>query len=253
MRFKPIPAHHFTEFHQRFHGDTPETFAVCARCGGACEFNKIGTLMPGEREYMAGCAGLSVSEFAERFLDVIVMNDGMELDVLRLIDGCPFLDRGTFVCNCRKFKVVLCEIYPIGFSVQDGRVQFALDDWCPIAETLRFRHHFLSAGVPAVSRLPVPLRWYLHVARYDHLYFDYPALEAYRGDRSRPQTFALDELLRFQRTGLEHDPKEYFHPYPDEVLTRRSPTAAGPVLAGRPAEPDQPGRPAAGTRASHRH
>jgi len=219
MRFPLIRPHYFAEFHATFRGDTPQTFAVCAKCGGACEFNKIGTLMPGEREYMAGRAGLSVVEFSEKFLDIIEMEDGMELDVLRLINGCPFLDRGTFACNCREYKVVLCEIYPIGFHVEDGRVHFSIDDWCPLSDTLRYRRHFIEAGIPAVAKLPVPVEWYQHVARYDDLHFDYHALEAYRRDRSKPQTFTLAELLRFQRSGLENDPKERFHPFPLEVVS----------------------------------
>jgi uncharacterized protein len=230
MRFTPISAEHFAEFHENFKGDTPQTFSVCAKCGGACEFNKIGTLMPGEREYMAAASGLSVVEFSEKFLDVLQMEDGMELDVLRLINGCPFLDRGTFECNCREFKVVLCEIYPIGFHVEGGRVQFALDDWCPLADTLRFRRHFLEVGVAAVSKLSAPVDWYEHVARYDDLHFDYHALEAYRVCRSKPQTFTLGELLQFQRAGLENDPKERYHPYPLEVLS--SPPATSPRLEG---------------------
>lgn len=235
MRFDAIPVRHFVEFHDSFRGDTPETFGVCAKCGGACEFNKIGTLMPGEREYMAAAAGLSVAEFSDRFLDILEMEDGLELDVLRLINGCPFLDRGTFECNCRAFKVVLCEIYPIGFEVRDGRVHFAIDDWCPLADTLRFRRHFLEQGVPAVSRLPVPVEWYRQVARYDELYFDYHVLEAYRTDRSRLQVFTLEELLSFQRAGVENDPKQRFHPYPAEVVTYPGaavPGAAPGLIAG---------------------
>ncbi len=219
MRFPIIHSSYFADFHQSFRGDTPEIFSVCSRCGGACEFNKIGTLMPGEREYMAAAAGISVAELTARFLDTIVMEDGMELDVLRLINGCPFLDRGTFECGCRAYKVVLCEIYPIGFHVERGRVSFKIDDWCPLADTLRYRRHFAEKGIPAVAKLPVPVGWYQHVARYDDLYFDYVALEAYREDRSAHRTFTIGELLRFQRAGLENDPKERFHPYPDEVVT----------------------------------
>lgn len=222
MRFTAVPMHHFAEFHRVFRGDTPETFTVCAKCGGACEFNKIGTLMPGEREYMAALSGLSVAEFTAKYLDVIRMDDEMELDVLRLINGCPFLDRGTFECNCREYKVVLCEIFPIDFHVLEGCVHFGIDDWCPIADTLRFRQHFLKVGASAVSKIPVPVEWYEHVALYDDLYFDYHALESYRTDRSKPQTFTLEELLRFQRTGLDNDPKERFHPYPEEVVVYES-------------------------------
>jgi Fe-S-cluster containining protein len=234
MRFDPIPQDAFAEFHRSFRGDTPETFTVCARCEGACEYNKIGTLMPGEREYMAAAAGLSVDEFRSRFLDTVEMPGGVELDVLRLINGCPFLDRGTFECNCRAFKVVLCEIYPIGFSVVDGEVRFSIDDWCPISDTLRFRRHFIEAGVAAVSKLPVPVAWYEQVALYDDLYFDYYALEATREERSKPKAFTFEELVCFQRAGLEHDPKERYHPFPLEVVSYRvPPRVASAGVGGR--------------------
>ncbi len=177
IRYKPIPAEHFAEFHDSFHGDTSERSRCAPSAEEPARFNKIGTLMPGEREYMAAATGLSVDEFTERYLDFLVMQDNMELDVLRLINGCPFLAPGTFECNCRKFKVVLCEIYPIAFEVQDGRVNFEIDDWCPLTDTLRFRQHFLKVGVGAVSKLPVPVGWYQNVARYDDLHFDYHALQ----------------------------------------------------------------------------
>jgi Fe-S-cluster containining protein len=233
MRFEAIPAHHFAAFHRAFQGDTIETFRVCAKCGGACEFNKIGTLMPGEREYMAAISGHSVKDFTDKYLDFIRMDDGMELDVLRLINGCPFLDRGTFECNCREYKVVLCEIYPVDFQVLEGKVCFGIDDWCPISDTLRYRRHFSERGIAAISRIPVPVKWYEHVARYDDLYFDYHALEAYRTDRAKPQTFTLEELLGFQRSGLENDPKERFHPYPKEVVVYEPPV----ILRSTPASP----------------
>jgi Fe-S-cluster containining protein len=227
MRFERIPACLFAEFHKSFQGDTSDTFKVCLACGGACEFNKVGTLMPGEREYMAEAAGLSVDEFSARYLDFVRMENGRELDVLRLINGCPFLNRGSFKCDCREYKVVLCEIYPLAFYVRQGVVHFELDDWCPISDTSRFRQRFLEVGVPAIKKLAVPVEWYECVARYDDLYFDYLVLQAYRKDVNKPQTFTIEELLSFQRTGQENNPKERFHPYPAEV----EPYAATPRLA----------------------
>jgi len=212
MRFEPIDGKHFAEFHAGFKGDTSDTFRVCSKCGGACEFNKIGTLMPGEREYMAACAELSVDEFSSRYLDILLMDDGMELDVLRLINGCPFLDRKTGACGCREFKVVLCEIYPIGFYVEGGQVHFSIDDWCPLSDTPRFRREFSEIGMPAVKKLPVPVEWYEHVARYDDLYFDYVSLEKARGDRSILQRITLADLLSHQQAGNKCGPKERFHP-----------------------------------------
>lgn len=232
MRFEPTPAECFAEYHRTFRGDTEDTFPVCKACGGACEYNKIGTLMPGEREYMAGIKGMPVAEFSERYLDIIVMNDGTELDVLRLVDGCPFLDKEsrdgkppTYACTCRDFKVVLCDIYPIAFHFRGGKVRFEIDKWCPIADTLPFRRHFLEVGVPAIERLPVPVTWYQHVARYDHLYFDYEKLQVSRRDPSRLNVYSFQELLTYQRAANEHDPIERYHPYPAEIAPHVAPAA----------------------------
>ena len=241
MRFKPIPTEYFAEFHRTFHGDTMATFPVCEACEGACEYNKIGTLMPGEREYMAGVMGLSVAEFSDRFLDVIIMDDGKELDVLRLIDGCPFLDKESrngqppsYACTCKDFKVVLCDIYPIAFHVRDGKVQFVIDDWCPLSDTLPFRRYFWDVGVPAIERLPVPVEWYESVASYDHLYFDYKSLQESGRDPSKLHTYTFQELLAYQRQANEHDPKERYHPYPTEVAPHVSPHGSEPATQRRP-------------------
>ena len=49
-------------FHRMFSGSDQNTFNICRECGGACEHNKIGTLLPGEEEYMAEKMGISVSD-----------------------------------------------------------------------------------------------------------------------------------------------------------------------------------------------
>lgn len=206
MRFQPVPTHYFKDFHTNFRGDTQETFRICQECGGACEWSKIGTLMPGEREYMAEAAGLPVAEFSRRYLDTLIMPEGWELDVLRLVNGCPFLDAQTYECTCRAFKVVLCEIYPLGFQVKDEEVTFEVDDWCPLSELRPLRRHFEVTAAQAVARIPVEVEWYRQVALYDDLNFDYLALEACRTDRASPRTFTFEELLRCQRDGSERPP-----------------------------------------------
>jgi uncharacterized protein len=221
MRFDPIPPEQFEAFHRGFRGDLESTFQVCCRCGGACEHTKIGTLMPGEREYMAAKAGVSAEEFAARYLDVVVMPNGYELDVLRLIDGCPFLDPKTFACLCKAYKVVLCEIYPIGFEVVGDEVRFAIDTWCPLAKVAQLYRYFEELGIPMVSRLPVPIEWYRLVAQYDELHFDYKAFVRHRRGRAEAQVFGFEELLGCARTDLARDPKAYFNPFTEKVhLTR---------------------------------
>ncbi len=60
------------------------------KCGGACEHNKIGTLLPGEKEYMAKKMGISVSEFELKYLDILKTDDGTLIHVLKLGELCPF-------------------------------------------------------------------------------------------------------------------------------------------------------------------
>ncbi len=41
------------------------------------------------------------NNYLEKYLDVIKMEDGTELDVLKLIHGCQFLNKSTYECECR--------------------------------------------------------------------------------------------------------------------------------------------------------
>src|SRR5688572_26956483 len=108
--FELIPIEKFAIFHQEFKGDT---WDICERCGGKCEINKIGSLMPGEAEYIAGTLSCSVEDFRTMYLDGIVTPHGT-VDVLKLKPGCPFLSP-DFRCTIKDVKVVLCDVYPVVF------------------------------------------------------------------------------------------------------------------------------------------
>jgi Fe-S-cluster containining protein len=75
-------------YHDHFHGDT---YDACARCGGKCEKFKISTLMPDEKTFMAEKLEMSVSVLEEKYLSRIDTPYGM-VDVLKMKDGCNFLD-----------------------------------------------------------------------------------------------------------------------------------------------------------------
>jgi len=207
MRFDAIPMHHFVAFHAAFHGDTPATFGVCSKCGGACEQSKVGTLMPGEKEYIAQASGIDCDDFARRYLDVIEMGDGTTLDVLKMVDGCPFLTPETYECSCRGIKPIMCDIYPVVFAVESDTVRFFLDDWCPLSDLKKVRQYFADVAIPLLRALPVPLDWYRLVETYDHLYFDYAAIE--RARRSEDcELFPIAWLLQFQNPNLGMEPIE---------------------------------------------
>ncbi|WP_410509534.1 YkgJ family cysteine cluster protein [Methanosarcina hadiensis] len=197
MILKKIPMNMYENFHKKFSGSNQNTFNVCSECGGACEHNKIGTLLPGEKEYMAKKMGMSVSEFKLRYLDVLKMDDGTIIHVLKLGELCPFLNRKTEVCECMDFKPLICKIYPVVFTVKKGKVNFTLDNWCQLSKKEVCRNYFKSA-IPLLSRLPIPVEWFRYVVSYDDLCFDYEQIKESRKGKNQYAAFTLRELLSFQ-------------------------------------------------------
>jgi len=126
------------------------------------------------------------------------MGVGTLIHVLKLGELCPFLNRKTEVCECRDFKPLICKIYPVIFTVEAGKVNFTLDDWCQLSRKEVCRNYFKSA-IPLFSRLPIPVEWFRHVVSYDDLCFDYDQLRESRKGKSQYAVFTLRELLSFQR------------------------------------------------------
>lgn len=192
--FPPLPAERFAAFHREFQGDT---WDICGRCGGACEINKIGSLMPGEAEYIAASRGESVADFRARYLDGIITPYGL-IDVLKLKPGCPFLSC-DFRCTIKGVKVVLCDVYPIVFEVVDGRAEFSLDNWCPIVRLVpALAKIFETKGIPAIRRIDAPANWYRAVALYDNLCVDYNKLFALRSSNLGYARLTLDQVRQCQ-------------------------------------------------------
>lgn len=178
--FRSISSEAFEAFHANFKGDNEEIFTICQNCGGQCEYNKISTLLPGEKDYMAQRMGLAVEEFENLYLDSILIK-GKELEVLKLTPTCPFLDLHSFKCACREFKVVFCEIYPIIPFIDDNNLlRFTLDQNCPLFHNKKCYHHFRETGIPTLIDLAIPLDWYKLVISYDELSFNYSKLFALR-------------------------------------------------------------------------
>ena len=111
--FTPIQKEFFRSFHHEF---KLNTWDICAKCGGKCEINKVGSLMPGEAEYIAGEIGLDPDEFRDLYLDGIITPHGI-VEVLKLKPGCPLLSP-DYKCTIADHKVVLCEVYPVVFEVR---------------------------------------------------------------------------------------------------------------------------------------
>jgi Fe-S-cluster containining protein len=199
--FRKIPMQMYENFHKMFSGSNQNTFKICRECGGACEHNKIGTLLPGEEEYMAEKMGISVLDFKIRYLDLLKMDDGTLIHVLKLGKLCPFLNEDE-VCECRNFKPIFCKIYPTVFTIEDGKINFILDNWCKLSRKKACRLYFETA-IPLLSSLEIPIGWLRHVTSYDHLCFDYDQLEKCRRGKNKYAVFSLEELLSLQEAEVE--------------------------------------------------
>ncbi len=218
--FIVVPPAHFAAFHQAFNGEDKGAWEVCTQCGGRCELHKIGSLMPGEKEFIAGKLSLAVDTFAAHYLDQIVTQYGV-VDVLKLKPGCPFLD-DCFHCTLAHglVKPVLCEIYPVVFEVRervlaDGTpapfIEFSIDTIdCPMMhldftwggrrvqnpQWTAHRSHFQTRGVELLQAVAAPVNWYQAVAEFDSENFDYQQLERVRGvPTNQCATLTLDQLM----------------------------------------------------------
>ena len=227
----PLPFERFDAFHRAFDGEGNGMWEICAQCGGKCEQYKIGSLMPGEKEYIAARLGMPLADFEHRYLDQVVTPRG-SVDVLKLVPGCPFLDH-CFHCTLADshVKPVLCEVYPVVFEVNavdgsesDGeapaelRVEFRVDEVdCPLLHATyhwskravenprwrAYREYFERAGIERIERVGAPAEWYWIVAQYDDENFDYHALNRLRSvPADRYDRFTLEQLMSCK---LGHD------------------------------------------------
>lgn len=188
--FKSIRPERFARFHREFQGDT---WDVCERCGGMCEINKIGSLMPGEAEFIAANLGMPVQEFRNRYLDGIETPFGV-VDVLKLKPGCPFLSP-DFRCTIKDVKVVLCDAYPVVFEVSNDKVNFSLDEWCPIVRFVpELANIFEKKAIPAIEHIDAPVDWYRAVELFDGLCVDYHKLFAKRAHLLDYAILNLDQV-----------------------------------------------------------
>jgi len=188
--WNPIPAARFDAFHSEFHGDT---WDLCRTCGGRCEINKIGPLMPGESDYIAARMGLDIGTFKREFLDAVETPYGV-VQVLKMKPECPCID-SEFKCTIREFKAVLCSTYPIVFEVKGGKVLFDLDPWCAIVsgkpETAII---FKEKGIAALEKLAAPADWYQAVACFDDFQVDYFKILKLRSGNMDFFSFTINDI-----------------------------------------------------------
>lgn len=196
MKWEPIPKSGFMKFHKMFKGDSQEMFKICLKCRGICEYRFIGTLLPGEPEFMASEMKISINEFRNRYLDGIDCN-GVVMDVLKMVNPCPFLDEKRFTCSCKKFKVIYCDIYPINIKSHGTQLTYSIDN-CPLGRNRKFRSYFLGMGIKALEALNIPVTWLDVVLLYDKVRVDYNAFHEMRKSRNY-QVFKLETILKYNK------------------------------------------------------
>lgn len=202
--FSHIPEMRYENFHREFQSNTGTN---CELCRGKCEAIKIGSLMPGEAEYIAGKIGRSIHKFRDQYLDGIETPYGI-IDILKVKPVCPFLDSG-YSCSIKYFKPVLCEIYPVVFAVKHANINFFLDSWCPIVRHVPdLSNHFTEAAIPAIKRISAPLTWYQAIETFDGMCIDYEKLFKLRTHRLDYLIFSLDEIHKGEITDA---PPPEFH------------------------------------------
>lgn len=191
--FKKITSKKFQEFHDRIEGEG-WWWQICSTCGGQCERKKIGSLMPGEKEFIAGWLGMTVRDLEEGYLDKVVTPSGA-IDVLSLSNStCPFLG-SDFRCRVKPVKVAMCEVYPVIYEVRDGKVVYFVDSLCPLSRQKEIKDYFEKTVIPALTEVEPPVDWCEAVVLYDHFNYDYEALRRGRKASDKYRSFSLEQLL----------------------------------------------------------
>jgi Fe-S-cluster containining protein len=194
--------HGIQHYHKSFRGNT---YDACFRCGGKCEKYKISSLMPGEKEFMAETLSLELNELENKYLSLINTPYG-KIDVLKMKNNCNFLDE-EFRCTAIPAKPVLCDTYPIVFSISKGSVQFIIDRHdCPMVhwpEYAQAVEEFRTRGIAALRKIRVPLSWWKQVALFDEFDFDYVRIERELTRHAGYEEFCLEELLAYACNGYE--------------------------------------------------
>lgn len=202
LNFEPLNIKIFEEYHQSFQGDT---FNACKECGGKCEKYKISTLYPGEKEYIAKTLKMKVEEVEYKYLDRIDTPLGI-VEVIKMKDGCPLLDKELH-CSTKSARPILCDSYPIFFEIKGNKVVFDIDiEECPMASKPENNHiidNFRKKGIPAIQKIPAPLKWYQAVFLFDPYDFDYVLFEKITQRESGYQTFMVEDVLAFACNGFE--------------------------------------------------
>lgn len=194
---EPLPASFYEQFHS---GGNWDLFSQCADCGG-CEYTLIGSLLPGEANFIAEHLKLTPEEFSYNYIDYIKVGD-IHHEVLRLARTCPFLDKHG-ACIVREFKPLLCAVYPFTFTVESTagaqRVIPQLDSWCPLAESKAVVTQFQSVleGMSGLLRLINPV-WIESLETFDPFMFDFDNINRNHRKGSGPLYIDVETLLQYK-------------------------------------------------------
>lgn len=191
----------FKKFHQNFHGDT---YSACAECQGKCEEFKLAPLFSGEKTYMSEYLNLNIKQLETSYLSNINTPYG-EIDVLNIHGACKFLDE-EYNCTADKAKPILCETYPIIFSVVEDEVVFSLDgEFCPMVLNPKYKkiiNNFETKGIAQLRLINEDIEWWKLASLLDEYDYDYNKLNLYIPKKSQ---YFLEHLYNFTCNGYEEE------------------------------------------------
>jgi uncharacterized protein len=189
-------------YHDNFEGDT---YDACFHCGGKCEKYKIATLMPGEKEYMSKKLGIPIPVLEEKYLSSINTPSGT-VDVLKMKDGCNFLD-DQYRCTAIPAKPVNCDSYPIVFYLTKRTVKFEIDKHdCPMVHWREYDkavEAFATKGIDIIKKLKVPFSWWKMVVLFDEFDVDYISIDKHLSKTGGYEEFYLEKILGYACNGYE--------------------------------------------------
>jgi Fe-S-cluster containining protein len=154
---------------------------------------------------MAEKLKMSVSELEEKYLSVIDTPDG-KVDVLKMKDGCNFLDE-QYRCTAIPAKPVLCDTYPIVFSLGKRSVRYEIDQRdCPMVHWKEYEkavEAFATKGIQTLKEMKIPLPWLRMVALYDEFDVNYVEIDKNLAKSRGYETFYLEKILGYACNGYE--------------------------------------------------
>lgn len=168
---KPID---FEKLHEKINGDF---FFLCNKsCAGMCERFYLSYFLPGEDKFIAKKLNMDLDTFRDKYVTVLKFKDGSKINLLKIINPCPFLDT-HYHCTLEeaKAKLLACKMYPFCMSIEHDHQYNYLDFHCALVWSKQLPEKFVKETKKAIDELNLPKKWLKNISRLGYFY-DYDKL-----------------------------------------------------------------------------